>query len=132
MGLFSKLFGDDTPEVGFDLKFDEKELRESIWKLSKPLYDYRNDDSSKVIIKFIRRCLNLKIIELAQEKELEVDAYAYHRGQIDALRHILNVREKFILDQENAKKTKKDKNSADHESKRKYMGASHRQAGLSI
>lgn len=129
MGLFSKnkvlkVFAER------ELEFNRQVLEKKIVKLSEDLYAYRNDSSHELFGEYLRQLLNLEVLQLS-EKKLDQENFAYQRGRIDALRHALNLREKFILD----KKVLRDSPTRDpssHEAKRSYVRSPSTAAGLSI
>ena len=127
MGLFSK----KVPLAEREMIFNKELLQKNLSKLAGPMYDFRKDESHKVYTQYIQNLLDAEILEMTRTKELTPDAYAYHRGRIDGLRHVLSLRDKFILDKEYAKKTKGVKSKTDHESKRSYFKPPSA-AGLSI
>ncbi len=136
MGLFSKWWrrapAKPTLFSERELDFNKESLDRAIVKTSEALWEYRNDQSHKVFADYLRLTLNREILQLADGKvDGGVEAYAYRRGRVDALRQALNAREVFLANKETLRKTQKqDPNAA--AGKRSYVRAPATQAGLSI
>lgn len=127
MGLFSK-WRTEKPGVftAKEMTFNRTKLQAEIVKHSASLYDYRADQSHKVYSDYVRSLLNLEILRLSEVKPTSLDAYAHQRGKIDALRQVLDLREKFIQDKKVAKET------GEKEGARSYVRSPATSAGLSI
>lgn len=127
MGLFSK-WRAKKPGVftAKELTFNRTKLQAEIVKHSAALYDYRVDHGHKVYSDYVRSLLNLEILRLSEVKPTSLDAYAYQRGKIDALRQVLDLREKFIQDKKVAKET------GEKEGARSYVRPPATSAGLAI
>lgn len=130
MGLFSRKRGRVFAER--ELEFNRSLLQKSIVKLSEDLYAYRSDPGHEVFANYLRQLLNLEILQMSEGKKVDAEAFAYCRGRVDAIRHALNLREKFILDKKAIREAKVGKTNSDHESKRSYVRSPSTQAGLSI
>jgi len=138
MGLFSSWFRRQPKALSLEALFTEREfefnrerLDRAIVKQSEALYEYRNDESHKVFADYVRHILNREMLLLADAKQTTPEAYAYHRGRIDALRTVLNTRETYIQNKENLRKSPT-KGPGEQEAKRSYVRAPSTQAGLSI
>lgn len=126
MGLFSRFFKKNAVFTERELFFNKDRVQADIMKHSSALYDYRSDQSHKVYSDYVRSLLNLEILRLADMKPGTLEAYANQRGRIDALKQVLDLREKFIQDKKVAKET------GEVESKRSYLRTPATSAGLSI
>lgn len=109
-----------------EMEFNRKKLEGEIVKHSSHLFDYRSEQSHKVFSDYVRSLLNLEILKLSELKPTTLDAFAYQRGRIDALRQVLDLREKFILDKKEERKT------GEEGSRRSYVRQPATSAGLSI
>jgi hypothetical protein len=130
MGLFSSKAVEGKVFAERELDFNKAELQKSVVKRSEQLYAYRHDESHTAFADYLRELLNLEILQLSEGK-LDQEFFAYHRGRIDALRHALNLREKFIQDVDNLRKGP-DKSQDANGAKRSYVRSPSTQAGLSI
>lgn len=133
MGLFSKWFRRREPLFAErDLDFNRVSLNKAIVKSSEALHAYRNDSAHKLFADYLRAALNLEVLGLSEAKPDAAD-FAYRRGRIDGLRHVLNLREKFILDTDTLRKTK-DESPDNHGAKRSFIRRPQptTEAGLSI
>lgn len=129
MGLFSRK--KDKTSIGLALEFNRQALQLSITKLAEDLHDYRNDPGHEVFYEYLQKLLNLEILTLAEAKTRDAETYSYYRGRIDALRHALNLRDKFILDQKTIRGADAKKGKTDHQSKRSYIRPPVTSAGMS-
>lgn len=134
MALFSKLlsffaafFGPPRLEFGVrELVFNRAKLQADILKNMEALNDYRADQSHKVFIDYLRNLLNLEILRLAEVRTATPEAVALQRGRIEGLRHVLDLREKFLEDKKHQKETKTPAGT------RSYVRSPATTAGLSI
>lgn len=121
MGLFSKFRAKDKSPVEREIAYNKEVIQKNLDRCRSGLYDYRNDESHAIFVRLLQSMADLEMLELTTTKELSGEAYAYHRGRIDAIRAVLSLRTKYILDRDNAKKTKENSRGPDHEAKRTYM-----------
>jgi len=113
-----------------DLSYNLTEARERILSTAEKLHEYRHDSASTSFVSYISSVLNVEILNLALGKELNEEAYSYHRGRVDAVKELIDRREVFISHQENAKS--KDR-ATDHKAKSNYLPQRPKStAGLSI
>lgn len=103
-----------------DFAYDVTSLHESISKLSPDLYEARQDNGSQVFVKYTQKLLNLEVLNLAAERDKSQESYNYHRGRLDALKDLINRREKYLADESNAR-TKDTSKKTEHKSKRSYI-----------
>jgi hypothetical protein len=122
MGLFSKV---TKVFAEREIEFNRLMIHKRIIGLADDLFEYRGEKSHEVFADYVRQTLNLEILTLSEGKDVGPEAYAYKRGRIDALRSLLNLREKNILDKKNAKATK------GPEAKRTYIRPPAISAGMS-
>jgi hypothetical protein len=131
MALFSKIleffFGARPAFTEREFAFNRSKIQKEIVDHSRRLNDYARDQSHQVFVEYVRGLLNLEILRLSETKPATLDAYTYQKGRIDALRLVLDVREKALIDGEVAKKT-----HGEQGVKRSYVKTPATSAGLSI
>lgn len=118
MGLFNKKT--KHLPVKIDLNFDANSLNETISRLSPKLFDSRQELGTKVFVNYAHKLLNLEILKIASVKGGTSEQYAYQQGRIDALKDLINRREKFLADEQHAE-TKDKAKATDHKSTRSYI-----------
>jgi len=131
MALFSKIleffFGVRPTFTAREMTFNRSRLQREIVHHTHRLNDYAKDQSHQVFVDYTRSLINLEVLRLSEVKPTSLDAYAYQKGRIDGLRHLLDVREKVLLDAEIEKKTKGEQGA-----RRSYVNPPATSAGLSI
>jgi hypothetical protein len=117
MGLFSR-----KPAVNVtstEIKYNIRDLRQDMERLRKNIYDTRAGEGHRVFAKFVETMRNVELLEMANAKEMSSTSHAYHKGRIDALSSILNMRETCIADIKQIK-TKDSKSRAENPIVRNY------------
>lgn len=127
MGLLDKIW---KKERNTDLfEFNRNTLLKEIDKVARRFNELKGSEGQQDIIAYIEMSMNLGIIALAEQKELTSEAYAYRRGQIDALRNVLIARETAIANSQKEKETKGQGKPSDNSQKRSYLKRDRRAVG---
>lgn len=132
MGLFSdlwkKLLSRRRTATERALHFNKERLQTEMQRHAVGLNEYRGDTGHKLFVDFVQTMLHAEILKLSHVPTGDHEAFVHQRGKIAALREVLDLREKFIQDKKQAKKT-----GAKDDSVRTYI---HRtpanSAGLSV
>lgn len=129
MGLFSRKKKETVyPEI----EFNKDKLNRNISKFQSRLFASRSSESHKDFVQFIESLRNLEILNLTTSKDLSSEAYHYHRGRVESLGDLLNIRQKFIEDLK-YQKSKEAAKSSETQEKRSYTSRPRpTSAGLSI
>lgn len=92
------------------------------------LNEFRGTVTHEAFVDFLRTALEAEMLRVTTMGHTDLAAFAYQRGKIDGIRQVLDLREKFLLDRKEAKKTGK------AESVRTYVHqkAPANSAGLSV
>jgi len=125
MGLFSK-----KNKALREIKYTIQEVRKDLVKCRKAIYDSRESEGHRDFVSFVEKLRNLEILQLAHIKDVTTESHAYHRGRIEALTNILNVRETYIEDMKTTL-AKDKKSKTENKLARSYIKKPS-QAGLSI
>lgn len=127
MGLFSKKPKQVVKPI--DLKYNINELHKDMERHRKDLFDTRMGEGHKTFVRFIETMRNLELLQMANAKEMTSSTHAYHKGRIDALSGILNMRETCIADIKQVK-TKDKKSRAENPLVRNYARPSQAQPSI--
>lgn len=111
MGLFSKIrtwwFGRKAFSER-ETHFNRERLGHEMQKHAEALNELRGDLSHKVFADYVRSLLHMEILQLSTLPVTSLEAFARQKGKIEALRQVLDLREKFLQDKKEAKKSGRD------------------------
>jgi hypothetical protein len=111
MDLFSKIkewWMRRRPFTEREFHFNRDRLTSEMQRHAVALNEHRNDASHAAFVSYIRALLHTEMLQLSTMPMTTLEAVARQRGKIDALRQVLDLREKFIQDQKEKKKTGKE------------------------